>query len=292
MISKSVGIGGVNKPDDVAEVQGLLNGFVKRLESPALEVDGDCGHKTKAAIIAFQDDVVGMEAPDGRVDPGGRTWTQLVAAPEPAPPPPPVQVAASLEALLSPGSLTRLVADDYVAAAKALACDVPAIKAVATVECARDAFDALGRPTILYERHLFHRLTNGQYDKQAPDISNREAGGYGKFSEQYPKLARAYDFDRDDALQACSWGMFQILGENHQAAGFGSVVDYVRAMCQTERDHLNAFVSFIKKNAAMQKALDRHDWPTFARLYNGPQFHKNHYDQKMADAYRQMGGGE
>ena len=75
MISKSVGIGGVNKPDDLAGVQGLLNGFVKRLESPTLEVDGDCGHKTRAAISAFQDDVVGMEAPDGRDDAGnGFYW--------------------------------------------------------------------------------------------------------------------------------------------------------------------------------------------------------------------------
>ena len=81
--------------------------------------------------------------------------------------------------------------------------------------------------------------------------------------------------------------MFQILGENHVAAGFGTVVDYVRAMCQTEGDHLKAFVKFIQASAGMHAALRNHDWATFARQYNGPAFHKNNYDIRLADAYRQ-----
>jgi peptidoglycan hydrolase-like protein with peptidoglycan-binding domain len=291
MITKSVGIGGANEPDDVTEVQRLLNQYATRLQIPLLAVDGECGHKTKEAIKAFQDDVVGMEAPDGRVDPDGRTWRALVAPPGPPPVLAPIP-ASPLATLLTPGpNQTPLTSADYDAAAATLACDVAAIKAVAIVECARDAFDSLKRPTILYERHLFHRLTKGQYDAQAPDISNREAGGYGKFSEQYPKLARAYQLDSDAALKACSWGMFQILGENHVAAGFpATVVDYVRAMCQSEREHLNAFVSFIKTDPRKHDALRAHDWTTFAQLYNGPQFHKNHYDTKMADAYKAAGG--
>jgi N-acetylmuramidase-like protein/putative peptidoglycan binding protein len=290
MIMASVGVGGVNRKVDVNQVQERLNRFARRLELDPLAVDGDCGPKTRAAITAFQDDVVGMEVPDGRVDPGGRTWQQLDDAPGPAPVISPRPAAGPLAALLAPGPRTPLASHDFERAAAALACDVPAIRAVAKVESSRKAFDDLGRPTILYERHLFHRLTHGVFDARAPDISNREAGGYGTFASQYGKLERAYALDADAALEACSWGMFQILGTNHGAAGFATVVDYVKAMCQTERDHLEAFVAFIHASTGMHAALRRHDWTEFARRYNGPQFHKNHYDERMADAHREAGG--
>jgi peptidoglycan hydrolase-like protein with peptidoglycan-binding domain len=287
MITASVGIGGANRKSDVQEVQGLLNRFVQRLQLEPLEPDGDCGPKTRNAIAAFQGDVVGMDVPDGRVDPGGRTWQQLDAVPGPAPVPTPRPAAGPLAALLTPGPLTPLGPGDFTAAATALQCDVRGIRAVAKVESSRKPFDDLGRPTILYERHLFHRLTGGAFDAQAPDLSNREAGGYGTFASQYGKLERAYALAAEAALKACSWGMFQILGQNHKAAGFVTVMDYVKAMCQTEVDHLVAFVRFIQADPAMATALRGHDWPEFARRYNGPAYHENHYDERLADAYQQ-----
>lgn len=290
MIAKAVGVGATNRPHDVTQVQALLNHYVTRLEIPPLDVDGECGHKTKAAIVAFQDDVVGMDTPDGRIDPGGRTWMLLSAEPRLIPEVAPHPSTGTLATLLTPGPQTRLVYADYEAAATTLGCTVPAIKAVAIVECAREAFDSLRRPTILYERHLFHRRTGGMFDDRHPDISNREGGGYGRFADQYPKLARAYELSPEAALEACSWGMFQLLGTNHRAAGHETVFDYVRAMCRTERDQLNAFVGFIGADDGLQHALRERDWATFARLYNGPQYHRNHYDQKMRDAYRQIGG--
>lgn len=286
MITASVGVGGVNRKADVKSVQERLNRFVQRLEIPPLAMDGDCGPKTRRAIVAFQDDVVGMDVPDGRVDPGGRTWQRLDAAQSPAPVPMPRPVAGPLAALLAPGLRTPLATADFAQAATTLGCDVAAVRAVATVESSRKAFDDVGRPTILYERHLFHRLTYGAFDGAAPDLSNAEAGGYGTFASQYGKLERAYVLAADAALGACSWGMFQILGLNHAAAGFATVVDYVRAMCQTEGDHLRAFVKFIQANASMQVALRAHDWTSFALHYNGPRFHENHYDTRLADAYR------
>jgi putative chitinase len=45
--------------------------------SKNLVVDGKSGGKTVAAIEGFQQSVVGMGTPDGRVDPGGRTQTTL-----------------------------------------------------------------------------------------------------------------------------------------------------------------------------------------------------------------------
>jgi peptidoglycan hydrolase-like protein with peptidoglycan-binding domain len=289
MITASVGVAGANRSADVKLVQDRLNRFAARLQIEPLAVDGDCGPATRTAIIAFQQDVVGMEAPDGRIDPGGRTWKSLDVPATAPTASTPLSAAGPLAAVLTPGPRTPLAPSDFTAAANALGCDSKAIRAVAKVESARAAFDDLGRPTILYERHLFRRMTGGRFDSQ-PDLSNPEAGGYGTFASQYGKLERAYALDPDAALKACSWGMFQILGMNFRDAGFAAVVDYVKAMCQTEGEHLKAFVSFIKANPAMQAALRARDWAAFARNYNGPAYHKNRYDERMADAFQQLGG--
>lgn len=70
-ISASVGQGGVNKPEDVARVQALLDarGFDP---GPA---DGVVGPRTIGAIADFQKRF--LRSADGRVDPDGRTWREL-----------------------------------------------------------------------------------------------------------------------------------------------------------------------------------------------------------------------
>lgn len=76
LINGSVGQGGLNAPGDVRVVQRLLN----RHPLPPLRrlaVDGIAGPHTVAAIRQFQERVVKMRSPDGRVDPGGATLRQL-----------------------------------------------------------------------------------------------------------------------------------------------------------------------------------------------------------------------
>ncbi len=72
-ISASVGKGGKNKNADVKIVQALLN----EKENSGLEVDGESGPKTIAAITKFQKEKAGLNNPDGRIDPGGKTWKAL-----------------------------------------------------------------------------------------------------------------------------------------------------------------------------------------------------------------------
>jgi hypothetical protein len=85
-IAKSVGIGGQNNKADVRVVQALLNNFTAGLGLPALVVDGDYGAKTGTAIRKFQSQILGFPAPDGRVDPGGRTIAALNGTPAPSAP--------------------------------------------------------------------------------------------------------------------------------------------------------------------------------------------------------------
>ena len=179
---------------------------------------------------------------------------------------------------------------NYAEAAKSLGVEVAVIKAVAEVESPSGAFDAQGRPTILFERHYFHRLTGAAHDAGHPDISNSASGGHGKFSAQYPKLERAYRLDPDAALRSASWGRFQIMGDNYKAAGFTSAAAFVRAMTKSELEHLKAFVNFVKSDPGQVTALQKQDWADFAARYNGKAYKKNNYDTRLETAYQKYSG--
>jgi hypothetical protein len=168
-------------------------------------------------------------------------------------------------------------------AAADLGCDVAAVQAVAHVESRRAPFQSDGRPTILYERHIFRRRTGRRFDADHPRLSGPR-GNYGKYAEQYDKLTAAMALDADAALEATSWGAFQIMGFNHEACGFATVEDFVAAMVESADRHLEAFTGFLLRNG-LDAALRGHDWARFARGYNGPAFRDNAYDQKLAAAW-------
>lgn len=89
-ISAAVGFQAPNRVNDVRVVQQLLRSRGFHIG----QVDGLCGDRTRSAIRIFQGGF--LQAPDGRVDPGGTTWRHL-QAPGAAP-------------AREGGSLTRLVA--------------------------------------------------------------------------------------------------------------------------------------------------------------------------------------
>ena len=180
--------------------------------------------------------------------------------------------------------MKKLQECDFVTAANLLACEVEAIKAVAEVESPGSGFNTDGRPKILFERHYFHRLTNGKFSKQFPSISNSVPGGYGASANQHARLEQAAKLDREAALQSASWGKFQIMGSHWKALGYTSIQEFINAMYASETEHLMAFVKFVKVNG-LSDELQRKDWAGFARGYNGSNYHINKYDQKMAVAY-------
>jgi hypothetical protein len=78
-LTASVGRDAANEPNDVLLVQRLLNQSSRVLGSMgSLVPDGHAGRYTIRAIEEFQRRVLGMAPPDGRVDPGGRTYRELV----------------------------------------------------------------------------------------------------------------------------------------------------------------------------------------------------------------------
>jgi hypothetical protein len=77
-IGGSVGNGGKNARNDVLAIQNLINQCIGSLVPRApLAANGVCDSATKDAITDFQQRVVKISAPDGRVDPGGHTLEAL-----------------------------------------------------------------------------------------------------------------------------------------------------------------------------------------------------------------------
>lgn len=169
-------------------------------------------------------------------------------------------------------------------AAKRLRVDVPTIQAVAQVEAAGVGFLSDGRPKILFERHIFGRLTEHKHDQSAPDLSNRATGGYVGGAGEYPRLYRALQLDADAAVQAASWGSFQIMGFNWRACGEKSLLGFLLAMHHNPDAHLALFAAFVESQGLADE-LQRKDWAGFARRYNGPAYAENSYDTKLAAAY-------
>jgi hypothetical protein len=185
------------------------------------------------------------------------------------------------------GAATPLTDEDFEEAANDLGCEIAAIKAVDQVESAGKGFLSDGRPKILFEAHVFSDLTGHQHDETHPGVSSRKWDRllYKGGEAEYERLAEAIGLDRQAALKSASWGRYQIVGRNHAAAGFQNVEEFVDAMCATEREHMRAFVEFIKRYRVMHNALQAKNWEEFARRYNGPAYAKHDYHGKMKAAY-------
>jgi hypothetical protein len=163
------------------------------------------------------------------------------------------------------------------------AADIPAeaLWTVIAVETSGCGFLNDRRPKILFERHIFHRLTGGRFDQKAPDVSAKTAGGYGLGgAHQHERLRVALALDEDAALRSASWGLGQILGENFKAAGHASPAEMVATFVSCEDAQLLAMTRFIAASG-LAPALRSRDWPAFAKRYNGPNYAKNRYDARL-----------
>jgi hypothetical protein len=180
--------------------------------------------------------------------------------------------------------LTRV---GFIATVESLGLKVPELLAVLSVETHGCGFLSDRSPAILFERHVFHRLTKGKFDAKAPSLSNTQPGGYLGGLAEYGRLAAAIQLNRTAALQSASWGIGQVMGFNFATAGYQNVEDMVRDSLAGEDRQLQAMANFLKANG-LQQSLAIHDWTSFARGYNGPGFARNHYDVSLASAFRKF----
>ena len=207
----------------------------------------------------------------------------------PPTPPPPAGPGAGYLASLRKQSDAPLRRADFEEVAGRLQCEWEAVAAVAEVESGPlGGFGQDGRPIILFERHLFSRKTDSQYDASHPTISNRSPGGYPRTqAERWTQLEQAYSLAPEEALQSASYGRFQVLGQNYPNLGMANAHEYVSKLARSEKDQLEAFEGFVRANGLADE-LQRKDWAGFASRYNGPGYAANQYDVKMAEAYARL----
>ncbi len=181
---------------------------------------------------------------------------------------------------------SAVTGEEIAALATRLGCTVKQLRAVAKVESGGSAFDANGRPKILFERHKFYAFTGGRFGLTS--FSNPKGGGYNENS--WEKLVHAACKDPLTAFASVSWGRFQIMGFHWNSLGYPSAIDMAYSTVTGEGAHYEMLARFIEKNGlkAPLAALstDPDDNVALARCYNGPAFRNFNYHKRLAEAMR------
>jgi hypothetical protein len=213
------------------------------------------------------------------------------------------------------GTGVRLTPDDFSRASRRIGCSEAAVRAVVAVEARGTGWDARNRPVILFEPHIFWRNLSEPAIFQGRRIlrttSKRERAeqqglaweGWkpGRYpptqDDRYRQLDKAIAIDETAALQSASWGIAQVLGDNHAAAGFATVQEMVTDALVSEGHQLNHMIGFIIARGlgqylrALGTATDQEGRlaaaAAFALRYNGPAFKRNKYDVKIVRAFIQ-----
>ena len=148
---------------------------------------------------------------------------------------------------------------------------------VMKVESAGKGFSRDGRIKIQFEPYHFRKYTN-----------IRIANGVEGQKVEYEAYFKAVKISEESAMLATSWGLGQIMGFNHKAAGYEKVQEMVGIFNNSEYYQLEGMLNFIKYHKKMYRALTEKDWATFARYYNGKYYARWAYDIKLAKAYGQL----
>ncbi|RKU01828.1 peptidoglycan-binding protein [Burkholderia sp. Nafp2/4-1b] len=198
-------------------------------------------------------------------------------------------------AALAAGQRDRrhLTEADLQRAADTLGVSIACVRAVAEVESRGAGFLENGRPVILFERHVMYRQLvdvlgvqdADRHAQQFPNVVHPSPGGYQGGAAEYVRLDTAARIDAAAAYASASWGAFQVMGLHWARLGYESVDAFVACMELSEGEQLDAFVRFVAADTGLLAALRGRKWAVFAKGYNGPDYARNLYDARLAQAY-------
>lgn len=194
----------------------------------------------------------------------------------------------ALLAYLTDGEDLKLTDADFPWAADQLSVPVAYVRALYEVESSGNPFID-GRPVILFEPHIFSKLTGHRYDNSHPKLSSRtwNRALYPRLqSDRYIQLIDAICLDPLAGFGAASYGGFQILGSNYARCNAKDAMAFAWQESQSVGDQLSHFVEFIKSDPILWQALRAGNWVQVAKRYNGTAYYKNRYDVRLAQAVR------
>ncbi len=182
-----------------------------------------------------------------------------------------------------------LALEDFTASAQRLGAEVAAVRAVIKVESGVAAFAPDGRLFILFEPHIFSRLTQRRFDASNPTVSYPSWGArpYPRTqAERWAQLSEAYALDPEAAAASASYGRFQIMGMNFAKAGYPTARAFVADMAKSEARQLVGWEAFLRSSNLVDE-IQRLDWEGLARAYNGSG-QMDRYGRLMREAYTQI----
>ena len=204
--------------------------------------------------------------------------------------------------------ISEILRPEILEYSKGLGVEPSLLQAIIQTECKYESgfVEGTKEPIILYECHVAYRLTVKALGKEKadslarlqPDIINPYPYNtkynkykYGLISEQHKKFQKAIDLvGKPIAVQSCSWGIGQIMGENWWNLGYKSIQEFINCMYASEVKQLDAMIRFIKTKKGLLQAIKAKDIKKIALLYNGTQYAKNQYDVKISQYYKQFRG--
>lgn len=198
------------------------------------------------------------------------------------------------------GEAIRLQPGEIGEAARMFGVETAVLLAFVEVEAARSGFDSLGRPKMLFEPHVFYRelgATAARDKAVAQGLAYRNwiAGKYP--SDSYPRLAQAIEIIETPAVRSASYGLGQILGNNHLGTGHPTAQSMVLAAMTSEAEQLMQMVTLMS-NWGMRAMLTGKDftkadsWRQAAAKWNGSGYAKHDYHGRMARAYIKHSKGQ
>ncbi len=155
------------------------------------------------------------------------------------------------------------------------------LRKVIAVESGGFGFDkTTGKILIQFEPSWFKRLFPRWSNFAGIWTTNKvekQDGEWKAFNDAFSKNPTA-------AMESTSIGLPQIMGFHWKKLGFKSVGDFWDFMKISEKNQLEMMVKFIKLTPKMYKSLQTADWEKFAYYYNGSQYKKFNYAERLRKA--------
>lgn len=155
------------------------------------------------------------------------------------------------------------------------------LRKVIAVESGGFGFDkTTGKILIQFEPSWFKR----RFPKWSNFIGIWATNKVEKQKQEWEAFNNAFSKSPTAAMESVSLGLPQIMGFWWKALGFTSVGAFWDYMKDSEINQLKMMVAFIKLNPKMYKAIQSADWETFAKAYNGIQYKKFKYAERLRKA--------
>lgn len=138
-------------------------------------------------------------------------------------------------------------------------------------------------PSIRIEGHYFWRLLGPgpKRDRAVREgLANRKAGvvkNPSTMAGRYAMLDRMTAIDVEVAYQSISIAIGQVMGENFKRIGYQSATAMFQAATASFDNQAAQMLSFIATDRKLVAAIQNHDYHTYARIYNGPNYKANNY---------------